>query len=133
MDTINIQIPSLTENLRIVESFIDNVKERFKLNDDIYGNIMISVTESVNNAIHHGNAQDKSKTVSITLNLDENQIKFLIKDEGEGFDFNDLPDPTSPENVDKEGGRGIFLMKNLADEVHFINDGREVELVFYLN
>ncbi len=133
MDTINIQIPSLTENLRIVESFIDNVKERFKLNDDIYGNIMISVTESVNNAIHHGNAQNKSKNVSITLNLDENQIKFLIKDEGEGFDFNDLPDPTSPENVDKEGGRGIFLMKNLADEVHFINDGREVELVFYLN
>jgi len=133
MDTINIQIPSLTENLRIVESFIDNVKERFKLNDDIYGNIMISVTESVNNAIHHGNTQDKSKNVSITLNLDENQIKFSIRDEGEGFDFNDLPDPTSPENVDKEGGRGIFLMKNLADEVHFINEGREVELVFYLN
>ena len=61
MDNINIQIPSLTENLRIVESFIDNVKEKFNLNDDIYGNIMISVTESVNNAIHHGNKQDKSK------------------------------------------------------------------------
>ena len=133
MNTINIQIPSLTENLRIVESFIDNVKEKFNLNDDIYGNIMISVTESVNNAIHHGNKQDKTKSVSITLLLDDNQIKFAVVDEGSGFDFNNLPDPTAPENIDKIGGRGIFLMKNLADEVHFINDGREVELVFYIN
>lgn len=133
MDTINIQIPSLTENLRIVESFIDNVKERFNLNDDIYGNIMISVTESVNNAIHHGNKQDNSKNVSITLNLNDTQAKFTIQDEGKGFDFNDLADPTAPENIDKTGGRGIFLMKNLADEVHFNKEGREVELVFYLN
>ncbi len=133
MDTINIQIPSLTENLRIVESFIDNVKEKFNLNDDIYGNIMISVTEAVNNAIHHGNGQDKSKCVSITLFLDKNQIKFAVVDEGAGFDFNNLPDPTAPKNIDKIGGRGIFLMKNLADEVHFNNEGREVELVFYIN
>ena len=133
MDTINIQIPSLTENLSIVESFIDNVKEKFDLNDDIYGNIMISVTESVNNAIHHGNGQDKSKNVSITLHLNENQIKFAIQDQGPGFDYNDLPDPTAPDNLEKIGGRGIFLMRNLADEVHFIDEGREVELVFYLS
>ncbi len=133
MDNINIQIPSLTENLRIVESFIDNVKEKFNLNDDIYGNIMISVTESVNNAIYHGNKQDKSKNVSITLHLNENQVKFCIQDQGPGFDFNDLPDPTEPDNIEKLGGRGIFLMKNLADEVHFNDEGREVELVFYLS
>ena len=133
MDTINIQIPSLTENLRIVESFIDNVKEKFNLNDDIYGNIMISVTESVNNAIHHGNGEDKSKNVSITLHLNDNQIKFAIQDQGPGFNYNDLPDPTAPDNIEKIGGRGIFLMRNLADEVHFIDEGREVELVFYLS
>jgi serine/threonine-protein kinase RsbW len=133
MNTINIQIPSLTENLRIVESFIDNVKEKFNLNDDIYGNIMISVTESVNNAIFHGNKQDKSKMVSITLNLNKNQIMFSILDQGNGFDFNNLPDPTAPNNLEKLGGRGIFLMKNLADEVHFNDKGREVELVFYIS
>lgn len=133
MDTINIQIPSLTENLRIVESFIDNAKEKFNLNDDIYGNIMISVTESVNNAIHHGNGEDKSKNVSITLHLNDNQIKFAIQDQGVGFDYNDLPDPTAPDNLEKIGGRGIFLMRNLADEVNFIDEGREVELVFYLS
>lgn len=133
MNNINIQIPSLTENLRIVESFIDNVKEKFNLNDDIYGNIMIAVTESVNNAIHHGNGQDKSKNVSITLNLTDKQVIFSVLDQGNGFDYNDLPDPTSPNNVEKIGGRGVFLMKNLADEVHFNKEGREVELVFYIN
>jgi serine/threonine-protein kinase RsbW len=132
MDTINIHIPSLTENLRIVESFIDNVKEKFDLTDDIYGNIMIAVTESVNNAIHHGNANDISKNVSISLNLNKTQAKFSIRDEGKGFDYNDLPDPTAPDNLEKIGGRGIFLMKNLADEVHFNDSGREVELVFYI-
>lgn len=133
MDTINIQIPSLTDNLRIVESFIDNVKEKFSLDDDIYGNIMISVTESVNNAIHHGNKQDKSKNVSVTLNLNESQVRFTIQDQGKGFDFHNLPDPTEPDNLEKLGGRGIFLMKNLADEVHFEDEGRIVILVFYLS
>lgn len=133
MDTVNIQIPSLTDNLRIVESFIDNVKEKFQLDDDIYGNIMISVTESVNNAIHHGNRQDKSKTVSVTLHLNESEVRFTIQDQGKGFDFHNLPDPTAPDNIEKLGGRGIFLMKNLADEVHFEDEGRIVILVFYLS
>jgi len=133
MDSIKIQIPSLSENIRIVESFIDNAKERFSLNDDIYGNIMIAVTESVNNAIKHGNHNDKNKNVILSLILNENTIKFTIEDEGKGFDFSNLPDPTSPENIDKPGGRGIFLMKHLSDEVNFTNNGKVVELSFYFN
>jgi len=133
MDSISIEIPSLSENIRIIESFIDNAREKFHLNDDIYGNIMISITESVNNAIIHGNSSNKSKNVKITLILDEGMIKFKVEDEGEGFDYSSLPDPTAPENLEKPGGRGIFLMKNLADEVTFLNDGRVVELSFYMN
>src|SRR5690554_6034294 len=133
MDSIKIQIASLSENIRIVESFIDNAKERFSLNDDIYGNIMIAVTESVNNAIKHGNHNDKNKNVILSLILNENTIKFTIEDEGKGFDFSNLPDPTSPENIDKPGGRGIFLMKHLSDEVNFTNNGKVVELSFYFN
>ena len=60
MNTISIQVPSISENIRMIESFIDNAKERFHLDDDLYGNIMIAVTEAVNNAIKHGNANDKS-------------------------------------------------------------------------
>lgn len=133
MDTIQIQIPSLAENIRIVESFIDNAKERFSLDDDIYGNIMIAVTESVNNAIIHGNHGESKKNVSLMLKVDENILKFTITDQGKGFDFNQLPDPTSPENLDKPGGRGIFLMKNLCDEVQFTDEGRGVTLSFYLS
>jgi serine/threonine-protein kinase RsbW len=132
MDTIKIEIPSITENVRIIESFIDNAKERYQLHDDIYGNIMIAVTESVNNAIIHGNKNDRKKNVSIALSLNENIIKFSVKDEGEGFDFQNLPDPTSPENIDKPSGRGIFLMKHLSDEVCFKEDGKVVELSFYM-
>jgi serine/threonine-protein kinase RsbW len=133
MDTIKIVIPSITENIRIIESFIDNAKERFNLDDDIYGNVMIAVTESVNNAIMHGNKNDKSKNVTLSLSLNNNIINFTIIDEGNGFDFQNLPDPTSPDNIDKPSGRGIFLMKHLSDEVNFKNDGSMVELSFYMN
>lgn len=132
MDNIRIQIPSISENIRIIESFIDNAKEKFNLDDDIYGNIMIAVTESVNNAIIHGNKGDRNKNVTISLSLNDNVIKFMVEDQGMGFDYHNLPDPTSPENLDKPSGRGIFLMKHLSDEVSFLNNGRIVELSFYM-
>jgi serine/threonine-protein kinase RsbW len=131
MESINIQIPSLMENIRIIESFIDNTKDIYNIDDDIYGNIMIAVTESVNNAIKHGNKEDKTKNVNLSLILKENQVRFVIEDQGPGFDYTHLNDPTLPENIDKPGGRGIFLMKHLSDEVHFTENGRRVELVFY--
>ncbi len=133
MNSIKVHIPSLDENIRIVESFIDNAKEKFNLDDDIYGNIMVAVTESVNNAIRHGNKSDKKKNVHLTLSLNDNLIRFIVKDEGIGFDYHNLPDPTAPENIDKPSGRGIFLMKHLSDEVTFKNKGSEVELCFYIN
>jgi len=130
---ISIEIPSLAENIRIIESFIDNAKEKYELDDDIYGNIMIAVTEAVNNAIRHGNKDNSSKNVLISLSLEDGMIKFKIQDEGEGFNFHQLPDPTSPENISKPGGRGIFLMKHLSDEVDFKDNGKVVELSFYVN
>ena len=123
----------MAENIRIIESFIDNAKEKYELDDDIYGNIMIAVTEAVNNAIRHGNKDNSSKNVLISLSLEDGMIKFKIQDEGEGFNFHQLPDPTSPENISKPGGRGIFLMKHLSDEVDFKDNGKVVELSFYVN
>ncbi|MBS1486079.1 MAG: ATP-binding protein [Bacteroidetes bacterium] len=123
----------MSENIRIIESFIDNAKEKYKLNDDIYGNIMIAVTEAVNNAIRHGNKNDSSKNVTLSLSFEAGLVKFKIKDEGNGFDYHNLPDPTAPENIEKPGGRGIFLMKHLSDEVKFWDNGKEVELNFYMN
>jgi serine/threonine-protein kinase RsbW len=133
MNTISIQIPSIIDNIRMIESFIDNAKERFQLDEDIYGNIMIAVTEAVNNAIKHGNSGNSTKNVYLSLSLNDNLLKFVIKDEGSGFDYDNLPDPTAPENIEKPGGRGIFLMKHLSDEVHFTEGGKTVELSFYMN
>jgi len=132
MNQVKIQIPSIIENIRVVESFIDNSKEKFNIEDDIYGNIMVAVTESVNNAIRHGNKFDKDKNVFLSLYVEENKLRFEIQDEGLGFNYDQLEDPTAPENLENPGGRGIFLMRNLSDEVNFMNDGRSVELVFYI-
>lgn len=133
MKSIKISIPSLIENIRIIESFIDNAREKFKINDDIYGNIMISVTECVSNAIIHGNKQDKKKVVNIELRFLDDQVRFIIEDQGEGFDIQALKDPTSPEQIQKPGGRGVFIMKHLSDEVRFENEGRTTILTFYMN
>lgn len=133
MDSISIQIPSLAENVRMIESFIDNAKDQFHFTDDIYGNIMIAVTESVHNAIQHGNHGDIKKSVYLSLSINESSLIFQIQDEGTGFDYESLPDPTSPENLSQPGGRGIFLMRHLSDEVKFLDEGRTVQLTFYIN
>jgi serine/threonine-protein kinase RsbW len=133
MKSIKISIPSLIENIKIIESFIDNAKDQFEINDDIYGNIMISVTESISNAIIHGNQQDKNKLVHLELKMEDDQLKFIIEDEGDGFDMAALPDPTAPENIEKTGGRGIFLIRHLSDEVKFENGGKTTVLSFYMD
>ena len=132
-NTMSLKIPSILENLRIIESFIDHAREYFQFDDDIYGNILIAVTESVNNAIIHGNKQDKDKNIHLELKVTKAHIRFTVEDEGDGFDYDSLPDPTSPNNIDTDGGRGIFLVKHLTDEVKFLDEGRKMVLTFYMN
>jgi serine/threonine-protein kinase RsbW len=115
-----------------VESLIDSVFNEHFTDSDSYGNILVSVTEAVNNAIIHGNERDLSKTVGVAVSKNDNAIVFTIKDMGKGFDFENLPDPTAPENLEKENGRGIFLMKSLSDGVEFTNGGSEVDIRFEL-
>lgn len=133
MKSIKISIPSLIENIQVIESFIDNAREDFEINDDMYGNIMISVTECISNAIIHGNLSNASKMVHLELQMQPGLLKCSIEDEGSGFDYSNLPDPTEPENIEKLGGRGIFLMRNLSDEVKFEENGKKTILSFYLD
>jgi len=133
MNELKLEVPSIPDNIRIVESFIDNAKDKFEISDDLYGNIMVAVTEGVNNAIIHGNQNDSSKNVNLELLLGEKDIKFTIKDQGDGFNHDDLPDPTAPENLEKIGGRGIFLINNLCDAVNFEDNGSKIELTFNID
>lgn len=125
-----IEIPSRLENLNYIEKLIDEVSDIFNLNSDIYGKVLISTIEAVNNSIIHGNKLSPDKNVFVKLNFIENELHIYITDEGKGFDFYNVPDPTKPENIENIHGRGIFLMKNLADNVIFTDDGKSVELIF---
>ena len=125
-----IQITSKPGNLNIVEKLIENIKEEYKLGEDSYGNILVAVSEAVNNAILHGNKSNPEKKVDIGYEFKGNRIAFVVTDEGEGFNHYNLPDPTAPENIDKPSGRGVFLMRHLADHLIFSNNGRTVELYF---
>jgi serine/threonine-protein kinase RsbW len=127
-------IKSRQEDISKVETFVEDILKQNNVSEDSYGNILISVIEGVNNAINHGNKADESKEVELSYHISDNKknIIFKIKDEGNGFDYNNLPDPTAPENIENLGGRGVFLMKQLADMVIFENNGAIVELSFRL-
>lgn len=119
-----LQFPSVIENITLVENMIDEVFAEYHLKEDYYGELLIAMTEAVNNAIVHGNKLDTSKQVKVTFDIDGENVVFQVEDEGPGFDYSNLPDPTAPENIEKPHGRGVFLMRNLADECSFEDDGR---------
>jgi serine/threonine-protein kinase RsbW len=125
-----IRIPSKAENLILVERMIEDVCDVFGINEDYFGNILVAVTEAVNNAIYHGNKANPSKFIDILFKADSHHVSFIIKDEGPGFNYSVLPDPTNPDNIEKPNGRGVFLMKNLADNVSFEENGSRVILDF---
>lgn len=132
-DTVkSFKIKSDPKNVGVVEKFVEDLRKEFNIGDDAYGNILITLTEAANNAIIHGNKSDLSKEVEISYGLDERgkNLTVIMKDEGPGFDYNNLPDPTDPENLEKTSGRGVFLIMQLADMVVFSNNGASVEMQF---
>ena len=123
---------SETKNINLVERLIDDLTAKHNLHDDIYGKLLLAIVEGVNNAIVHGNKMDKDKDVVVEYSVDEKLIEFVIHDQGGGFDFNNIPDPTKPENLERTHGRGIFLMNHLADEIEFEREGAVVRMKFDL-
>ena len=128
-----LEIKSSVENIRLVESLIDEVCGELLVNEDMYGNILIAVTEATNNAIVHGNKKDQNKDVKLVVDKNDEGLVFSIEDQGTGFNYESLPDPTAPETVEKPDGRGIFLMKNLADKIEFLENGSKVNITFAIN
>ncbi len=125
-----LEVPSNFDHLNQIESLIDRSCAEAGVDEDNYGNVLIAVTEAFNNAVVHGNGNDASKKVHVKVGHTENELCFTLQDEGTGFDFDNVADPTAPENIEKENGRGIYLMRHLADGVEFENEGREVCVVF---
>jgi serine/threonine-protein kinase RsbW len=125
-----VTLPTDFQSLVDVENLVEKVCQTVGIQEDMFGNVLIAVTEAVNNAICHGNNLNNTLNIEVAVADASNAFCFKIKDQGNGFDYNNLPDPTAPENILKENGRGIFLMRNLSDEVTFNELGNEVIIYF---
>lgn len=126
-------LPSEQHQVCHVEKFVTQIASKFNIGQDIYGNILVSLTEAVNNAIIHGNGKDENKKVEVCFEKQDKKVCFKVSDEGRGFDYNNLPDPTAPENICECGGRGVFLMQQLSDDIKYLDRGRTVEMRFKLS
>jgi serine/threonine-protein kinase RsbW len=125
-------IPSKIENIVLVEKLVDDVCDLFDIKEEIYGHILVALTEAVNNGFLHGNKANPNVNIEVTFKVKNDALIFTVKDEGPGFNYDTLPDPTDPKNIEKPSGRGIFLMKHLCDTVCFEDNGSKVIMEFKL-
>lgn len=128
-DKQKIEIYSNLKNVRKIEDFIDEICDYFNVHNDYFGNILVAVTEAVNNAIVHGNQSDESKKVTVIFEAKDGNLTFAVLDQGYGFDYRLIPDPTDPAS-DGIAGRGLYLMNHLTDEIEFNEKGNGVKLKF---
>ncbi len=131
----SLNLPSRQDQIERVEELTDRVSKEMNFSEAERDKIAIAVTEAVNNAILHGNKLDPAKNVFIHISSNERSVTFSIRDQGSGFDPDSLPDPLDPQNLLKESGRGIFILKSLMDEVtfDFSDSGTEIVMVKYRN
>ncbi len=127
-------LPSAAPSVQLVEPFLRATGAQHLLGDQRYHDLVVVVTEAVNNAIIHGNAHNNGTYVQLEVHVEQDCIRATITDNGSGFDPDALPDPRLEENVHKEGGRGVFLIRQLADSATFRreSDGMVVEVRYIL-
>lgn len=127
-----IKIPSDTKYTRGVSSKVLESLKPYKIDEsDIY-DIRLCVEEAVINGITHGNRRDKRKSVKITYWIKDNQLNVEVEDEGSGFDYKHLSNPTTNDNIMKDYGRGVYLINNLMDEVKYNDAGNKIKMIKYL-
>jgi serine/threonine-protein kinase RsbW len=125
-----LQLPSKQESITLLENLIEEIADKHNVSEDTFANMMTCLSEAANNAIVHGNKLDENKKVIVNADVEGRRIVWTVTDEGEGFDYNNLADPTAPENLENLTGRGVFIIKHLADQCIFNTKGNEVELHF---
>ena len=125
-----LQLPSKPESITLLENLIEQIADKHQVSEDTFANMMTCLNEIAINAIVHGNKLDESKKVIVNAEVDGKRVIWTVTDEGEGFDYDHLPDPTAEENLENLTGRGVFIVKQLADQCVFNSTGNEVELHF---
>ncbi|MEO5583117.1 MAG: ATP-binding protein [Saprospiraceae bacterium] len=124
------RFPSSPRCIYDIELLVEHLASTYHISQDLYPNILISLTEAVNNAIIHGNQCDECKGVHVEIEPRTQGLTLIVRDEGGGFNPDHVNDPTLPENISKSGGRGIFLIKQLCDRVLYDDNGCTVRMSF---
>jgi len=127
-----IKLKSKRACVKKIEPILFDVKTKLKIKDEGFYNMLIAVSEAVNNAIIHGNKCSNEKKVLVEIEVKGNKIFIEVHDEGEGFNPDLIDDPRKPENLLKANGRGVFLIKELASSYEFIksSNGTIVKMSF---
>ncbi len=133
-DTKKLILSSQFEEMERLEPYIDDLQRWVGFGDEDTSRIMLVLSEAVNNAIVHGNDENPDKQVVVLSSWDrDNQtLQISVEDEGEGFNPDDIPDPLKEENLMNEGGRGVYLIEQYAEEVRFSKGGTKITIRFRL-
>lgn len=129
----SIEVESDPNNLITVEEFVNYFAKDLGLSDEQLSVLLLAVTEATTNAIIHANKCDLSKLVTISAHIEDSKLIVKVKDEGKGFDPSTIPNPTEPENLLKDSGRGVFLMKVYMDDVKYNVTPNGMETILTLN
>ncbi|MFN0157237.1 MAG: ATP-binding protein [Bacteroidota bacterium] len=126
-------LPSNPKHIGKVEGLLMKIKRAVRLDDIQMHKLMVSLTEAVNNAIIHGNKSDATKKVTVRCEVRPEWLVCVIADQGKGFKVDNVRNPLNKENLLRDSGRGIFLMKTLMDKVEYDVKGKGVEVVLWLD
>ena len=126
------RIPSTRQAMAAVGPFLESFPEVMRLSHERRMNLRVAVGEIVTNAILHGNREQSDRSVDISVCATSDEITIIVRDYGEGFLPESVPDPRLPELREQPGGRGIFLTTQLADSVAFerATPGMQVTIIF---
>jgi serine/threonine-protein kinase RsbW len=123
-----LSVPSNPQYIHRVEKFLLGLNEELHIEEEKLHKLMVVVTEAVNNGITHGNHRDESKFVTVNCSVENGILTVRVRDEGSGFNPQTLPDPLHPDNLMRDSGRGVFLMRQMMDTVSYNEKGTEVTM-----
>ncbi len=115
--SFELTVPSRLEEMAHVHTLVEEAIREYNLTEDLAHWIELTISESMINAIQHGNKCDPEKKATLKISSDGNQIEITVEDQGKGFQLDDVADPTNVENLLKPSGRGILIIRSFMDEV----------------
>lgn len=124
--SFRLELKSTHSESERIPDYVAGLQNKSDLTDDEISALMLLISEAVSNAIEHGNRFIESKRVFLEVLVKPDEIRTSVKDEGEGFDYNNIKDPLKEDNLLDEGGRGVFLIQEMADSMEFRNGGSEL-------